>query len=184
MKTLTLLRHAKSDQGAPGQRDYDRALNAKGQKAALAIGRHWRGLDTGFDAVIGSPATRVIETIDQFGRGFGPLPEPVFDKRAYLASAVGLLELIHEVDDSNDRLLVVGHNSGMEDLVLMLVRDRGSDVIGDRLRDGIEEKFPTASAAELRFDVASWADVDEAQAELIRFVRPRDLDPSLGPDAH
>lgn len=179
MKTLTLLRHAKSDQGAPGLRDYDRALNPKGQRAAQAMGRHWRGLGAGFDAIIASPATRVIETIDQFGRGFGSLPEPVWDKRAYLASAVGLLELIHDADDAHDRLLVVGHNSGLEDLVLMLVPD-GAD---DGLRGGVEEKFPTASAAELRFDIVHWADVDEERAELIRFVRPRDLDPALGPDA-
>lgn len=179
MKTLTLLRHAKSDQGTPGQRDYDRALNGKGQRAALAMGRHWRGLGAGFDAVIASPATRVIETIEQFARGFGPLPEPTLDKRAYLASAVGLLDLIHATDDAYDRLLIVGHNSGLEDLVLMLAPD-GAD---DGLRDGVEEKFPTASAAELRFDVAHWADVDEARAELLRFVRPRDLDPALGPEA-
>ena len=57
-RTLLLLRHAKSDQGSPGQRDYDRALNGKGQRAAQAMGRHWRELDAGFDAVIASPATR------------------------------------------------------------------------------------------------------------------------------
>lgn len=177
MKTLTLLRHAKSEQGAPGQRDYDRALNAKGQRAAQAMGRHWRGLGAGFDAVIASPATRVAETIQNFGRSFGAMPEPAWDKRAYLASAEGLLDLVHEVDDAHDRLLIVGHNSGLEELVLLLVPD--SD--GGQLRDGVEDKFPTASAAELRFDVVRWADVGEG-AVLTRFVRPRDLDPALGPD--
>lgn len=179
MKTLTLLRHAKSDQGAPGQRDYDRALNGKGQRAAHAMGKHWRGFGVGFDAMIASPATRVVETIEQFSRGFGPLPEPHWDKRAYLASAVGLLELIHETDERHERLLIVGHNSGLEDLVLMLVPDR----IEDGLRDGVEEKFPTASAVELHFDVPRWADVDEGGAALERFVRPRDLDPAFGPEA-
>lgn len=178
MKTVTLLRHAKSDQGEPGQRDFDRSLNAKGQRAALTMGKHWRGLGVGFDAVIASPASRVRETIEHFARGFGGLPEPVWDKRAYLASAVGLLDLIHGTDEAHERLLIVGHNSGLEDLVLVLVPDRTDD----RLRDGVEEKFPTASAAELRFDVARWADVDEESAELTRFVRPRDLDPALGPD--
>lgn len=178
MKTLTLLRHAKSDQGDPGQRDFDRSLNTKGQCAALAMGRHWRGVGAGFDAVIASPAARVRATIDQFARGFGALPEPVWDKRAYLASASGLLDLIRATDDGHGRLLIVGHNSGLEDLVLMLVPDR----LGDGLRDGVEEKFPTASAAELSFDVARWADVGAAGAVLTRFVRPRDLDPALGPD--
>lgn len=179
MKILTLLRHAKSDHGEPGQRDFDRRLNGKGQRAALAMGRHWRGFDVRFDAVIASPAARVTETLEQFARGFGALPEPTLDKRAYLASAVGLLDLAREADDGHDRLLIAGHNSGLEDLVLMLVPDRDED----NLRDGVEEKFPTASVAELSFDVARWADVREEAAVLTRFVRPRDIDPTLGPDA-
>lgn len=178
MKTLTLLRHAKSDIGPPGCRDFDRTLNTKGERAATAVGRHWRGVAEGFDAVIASPAARVVTTLEQFARGFGALPAPDWDKRAYLASAAGLLDLIHAADDGHDRLLLAGHNSGLEDLVLMLVPDQSDD----RLRGDVEEKFPTASIAELRFDIAHWADVREGAATLARFVRPRDLDPALGPD--
>ncbi|MES2754463.1 MAG: histidine phosphatase family protein [Pseudomonadota bacterium] len=184
MKTLTLLRHAKSDQGEPGLRDYDRPLNAKGQRAAATMGRHWRGLGAGFDHVIASPAARVIATLDHFQRGFGALPTPAYDKRAYLASEIVLLELIRAADDAHDRLLVAGHNSGLEDLVLLLVPDSPPGTGDDRLRDDIEEKFPTASIAELRFDVARWADIGESGAKLTRFVRPRDLDSALGPDAN
>lgn len=179
MKTLTLLRHAKSDLGPPGCRDFDRTLNLKGERAAAAVGRHWRGVAAGFDAVIASPAARVVTTVEQFGRAFGGLPEPVWDKRAYLASAAGLLDLIHAADDAHDRLLLVGHNSGLEDLVLALVPDSADD----RLRGDVEEKFPTASIAELRFPVTHWAEVREGEGTLARFVRPRDLDPALGPGA-
>ncbi len=180
MKTLTLLRHAKSGMGEPGQRDFDRTLNAKGQRAAATMGRHWKALGGGFDAVIASPAQRVVDTIEHFQRGFGPLPEVGYDKRAYLASAPGLIELIHGVDDAHDRLLVIGHNPGLEDLVLELVPDRADD----RHRDDVEEKFPTASVAELSFAVDSWADVAADGATLVRFVRPRDVDPALGPDPY
>jgi phosphohistidine phosphatase len=75
---------------------------------------------------------------------------------------------------------VVGHNPGLEDLVLELVPDRADD----RLRDDVEEKFPTASIAELSFAVDRWIDVAENGATLTRFVRPRDLDPALGPDPY
>ncbi len=177
MKTLTLLRHAKSGIGEPGQRDFDRTLNAKGQRAAAAMGKHWRSLDAGFDQVIASPAQRVIDTVEHFGRGFGALPEIAYDKRAYLASAPGLIELIHGADDSADRLLIVAHNPGLEDLVLELVPDSATGP-----RDDVEEKFPTASVAELNFGVECWADVAVNGATLNRFVRPRDLDPALGPD--
>lgn len=178
MKTLTLFRHAKSGMSEPGRRDFDRPLNAKGERASAAMGRHLKSEGVGFDQVIASPATRVIDTLEHFGRAFGPLPEPKWDKQAYLASASGLLELIHGADDAHERLLIVGHNSGLEDLVLLLVPDR----VEDLLRDGVEEKFPTASVAELRFDVPHWTDVAEGRAELTKFVRPRDLDPALGPD--
>lgn len=178
MKTLTLLRHAKSGMGEPGERDFDRTLNEKGQRAAAAMGRHWQVLGGGFDAVIASPAARVIDTVDQFGRAFGGLPTVAYDKRAYLASAPGLLELIREADDAADRLLIVAHNPGLEDLVLDLV----PSAAGQRQRDDVEEKFPTASVAELGFEVERWADVAEDGATLIRFVRPRDVDPALGPD--
>lgn len=180
MKTLTLLRHAKSGMGEPGQRDFDRTLNTKGQRAAATMGRHWKGLGAGFDAVIASPAQRVIDTIEHFQRGFGPLPAIGYDKRAYLASAPGLIDLIHAADDAHGRLLLVGHNPGLEDLVLALVPDRADD----RLRDDVEEKFPTASVAELHFAGERWADVAENGAMLARFVRPRDLDPALGPDEY
>jgi phosphohistidine phosphatase len=72
-----------------------------------------------------------------------------------------------------------GHNPGLEDLILMLVPE-GND---EALRDDVEEKFPTASIAELEFDVDHWADIATGKAHLARFIRPRDLDPALGPEA-
>lgn len=181
MKTLTLLRHAKSGMGEPGQRDFDRTLNAKGQRAAAAMGRHLKSLGMAFDQVIASPAERVRATLEHFGRGYGRLPTARYDQGAYLASAPMLLDLIHAADDAGDRLLVVAHNPGLEDLVLELIGDGASEP--GRLRDDVEEKFPTASAAELSFGVERWAEVAADDATLTRFVRPRDLDPAFGPDA-
>lgn len=180
MKTLTLLRHAKSGMGEPGQRDFDRTLNAKGQRAAATMGRHMKSLGVAYDQIIASPAQRVIDTLEHFQRGFGALPPIGFDKQAYLASATGLLDLIHGADDASDRLLIVAHNPGLEDLVLDLVPDRAED----RARDDVEEKFPTASLAEMSFATDRWVEVAENSATLIRFVRPRDIDPALGPDPY
>ena len=72
-----------------------------------------------------------------------------------------------------------GHNPGLEDLILMLVPDREDEA----LRDTVEDKFPTASVAELTFDVDRWADVKSGGGHLARFIRPRDLDSALGPDS-
>lgn len=178
MKTLTLLRHAKSSWDDPVGRDFDRPLNARGRRAAVTVGRHLRGEGAMFDHLVASPAVRVAETLDAFGSGYGRLPELVEDRRIYLASAATLLEVVQELPAYATCVLMVGHNPGLEDLVLMLVPD-GTE----GLRDAVEEKYPTASVAELRFAVDDWRAVKAGGAELTRFVRPRDLDPALGPEA-
>ncbi|WP_375285531.1 histidine phosphatase family protein [Sphingomonas sp.] len=176
MKTLTLLRHAKSGWDDPVARDFDRPLNPKGKRAAVAMGRHLRGLSLAFDHVVASPAQRVIETIGEFEGGFGTRLEPAWDRRAYLASPATLLDIIRETPADTARLLLVGHNPGLEELVLLLVADAA-----DGLRDQVEEKYPTASVAEIAFAVQDWADVAPGTGRLERFIRPRDIDPALGP---
>ncbi len=177
MKTLTLLRHAKSGWDDPVSRDFDRPLNAKGGRAAAAMGRHLRGLGAGFDHLVASPAVRVEETLDHFGEGFGRLPAPVRDRQLYLASAATLLDVIHGLPPSAERVLLVGHNPGIEDLALMLAGD-GSDPAAI---DALAAKFPTASVAEIALG-DTWADAAAGTGHLLRFTRPRDLDPAFGPD--
>ena len=177
MRTLTLLRHAKSAWDDPVERDFDRPLNGKGRRAAARIGRYMAEQGLMFDKVIASPALRVIQTIEGIEDGFGkPLPAD-HDKRIYMASAATLLDVVRGTDDGCERLLMVGHNPGLEDLVLLLVPESAGGA-----RDEVEMKYPTATIAELSF-AGSWADLDERMAALTRFVRPRDLDPALGPDA-
>lgn len=178
MKTLTLLRHAKSGWDDPVARDFDRPLNPKGQRAAAMMGRHMRSLGLVFDHVVASPAVRVIETLRHVGEGYGSDLAPAWEPRAYLASATTLLDIVRELPDEAERVLLSGHNPGLEELVLLLSADDA-----DPLRDQVEIKFPTASLAELRFGVRRWEDVAPGEGVLARFVRPRDLDPSLGPDA-
>lgn len=178
MKTLTLLRHAKSGWDDPVARDFDRPLNAKGKRAAVMVGRHMRSLDLRFDHAIASPALRVTETLEQIESGYGRTIAPALDRRVYLASAATLLDVVHGFPAEAERALLIGHNPGLEDLVLTLVADGA-----DPLRDAVEDKYPTASIAELQFETEQWADIGSVTARLTRFIRPRDLDPTLGPDA-
>lgn len=177
MKTLTLLRHAKSGWDDAGLRDFDRPLNAKGQRAAAVVGRNLRTMGLGFDRVLASPAVRVVETLHHVARGYGAALSPEWDRRLYLAPTATLLDVVHDQDNAIDRLLIVGHNPGLEELVLALVPEGAGASRGD-----VEAKFPTASVAVLAFAADRWADVRRGQATLSHFVRPRDLDPALGPD--
>ncbi|MBC7987843.1 MAG: histidine phosphatase family protein [Sphingomonadaceae bacterium] len=179
MKRLILLRHAKSGWDDPVKCDFDRPLNGRGRRGALAIGRWMREAGVRFDHAIASPAVRVAETLALVADSYGAPIAPEWERRVYLASNATLLEVVQEADDAVETLLMSGHNPGMEDLTLLLVPDTPGDVE----RAKVEEKFPTGALAEMCFDVAHWTDVDEGRGALLRFMRPRDLDPALGPDA-
>lgn len=176
MRTLTLLRHAKSGWDDPVQRDFDRPLNQKGFRGARMMGELCRREGLAWDHVISSPAVRCIETLDAFWEGYGQTLKPVWDRRVYLASCVHLLDVLNEAPPEAQHLLVCGHNPGMEDLALMLTPDNG-----DVIRNSVEDKFPTGSIAVLTFE-GEWADLSARGAQLTMFVRPRDLDPALGPE--
>jgi phosphohistidine phosphatase len=177
LKTLTLLRHAKSGWDDPVTRDFDRPLNDKGKRAAHSVGRHMRELGLEFDHIVASPAVRVGETLAAVAAGYGRTLAPVWERRIYLASAATLLDVVHELPGDANRVLLVGHNPGLEDLVLMLVPETA-----DGLRTLVEEKYPTAAVAEMTLAIDGWDDVRTGVAALCRYVRPRDLDASLGPD--
>ena len=177
MKILTLLRHAKSGWNDPVARDFDRPLNRRGRKAAQTIGREMRSLGLSFDRVVASPAVRVVETLADVGEGFGGRIDPDFDDRLYLASVATLLDVIHETENEAERLLIVGHNPGLEMLAMYLA---GEDQKG--LRGEVAVKYPTATLAEIVLPIDDWSEVGEGMGRIERFVRPRDLDPELGPD--
>jgi phosphohistidine phosphatase len=175
MKTLTLLRHAKSGWDVPGARDFDRSLNARGRKAARAMGREMRRLGLGFDQVVASPAARVTETLVELAQGYGGAVDTAFDASIYLAPVETLLAIVRAANDEDARLLIVGHNPGMEQLALLLSQ-------GGPLRDEIAVKYPTGALTEIGFGVDHWRDVAEGEGQLARFIRPRELAEGLGPD--
>jgi phosphohistidine phosphatase len=177
VKTLTLFRHGKSGWDSPVSRDFDRPINERGRKGSRLMGEWARKEGLEFDHIVSSPAVRCAETLDAFWEGYGRILHPNWERRVYLATGDSLLDVVHDLEDSDHAVLMCGHNPGTEELALMLTPDERHD-----LRDEIEEKYPTASIAEIRFDIDRWADAKEGSGKLTRFVRPRDLDPALGPD--
>ncbi|MCE7798812.1 histidine phosphatase family protein [Sphingobium sufflavum] len=177
MKTVILLRHAKSDWNDSVARDFDRPLNGRGKRAARRMGAWARDENLRFDAIIASPAVRVTETLDHFLDAYGQSIDPRWDRRIYLASAATLLDVLRDLPDDLATVLMVGHNPGLEDLVLDIVPDDGPD----DLRVQVETKYPTAAIATVQFAADRWTDVARP-GTLTTFVRPRDLDAALGPD--
>lgn len=179
MKTVTLLRHAKSDWTDSVPRDFDRPLNERGKRAARLMGQWARSNRLSFGTIVASPAVRVVETLDNFLEGYQQNVDIHWDRRIYLASSVTLLDVLRDLPEDFKSVLMVGHNPGLEDLVLDTVPEDGLD----RLREAVELKYPTASIAVLEFDADTWSGLAKP-AQLTTFIRPRDLDPALGPDAH
>ena len=116
-----------------------------------------------------SPAVRTRETLARAEEGFGDKFESVEERAIYLAETETLVDLIRRSPPQAQRVMVVGHNPGMHELVLVL-----SD--GPRnLREEVAHKFPTAALAEISFDVAEWTEVGPGSGRLRSFLKPRDL---------
>jgi phosphohistidine phosphatase len=178
LKTLTILRHAKSGWDAQVERDFDRPINPRGRRGAELIGQWLKRQGLPVERIIASPAVRVTETLDLFQPAAGlDAIEPHWDRRIYLASAATLIDVIRDTGKDATHLLIAGHNPGLEDLILELVPESA----GDELRARVEEKLPTSAMARLELDIADWRDLDTRQARFAQFIRPRDLDPTLGP---
>jgi len=175
MKSLTLLRHAKSSSGDPALGDFERPLDGRGQRAARAIGRAMRAHGLRFDRALASPAARIRETLVNVAKSYGTI-DASFDERIYLASPETLIKLVRDTPDRVESLLIVGHSPGLPMLAQRLTRD---DAGG--LRAQLGEKYPTAALAEIALPVEHWRDVADGIGTLERFIRPRDLDSERGP---
>lgn len=173
MKILGLLRHAKSDWDDLAKRDFDRGLNDRGRRGAQLIGDHIRSHGVAWDAVLASPAERVQRTLE----AALPEHEPTFDERLYLASVETIMEVLREHAGDAEKVLVSGHNPGLQELLYSLVPPARED----KLFDEAATKFPTATFAVFELDIDDWADIAPDCGRLSHFARPRDLDPELGP---
>jgi len=168
MKTLFVLRHAAASGPDSAPTDFDRPLKPRGRKQALDIGEIMRARHL-VDAIVASPALRVVETMIGVIEGSGRAIEPIYDPRAYNASPEALIEIIREADDTIERLLIVGHNPGLQQLLLSLAEDDS-----DGLRGDVASSYPTATLAELRLSVEHWREVGAGSGCIVSLARGQD----------
>ena len=157
MKRLLVLRHAKAERDSETGRDFDRPLASRGWKDAADVGRAMRERGLRPNAIIASPAKRVIETLAALAEGYGPL-EAEYDRRIYNASPETLLDVVRQAEDGAQTLLLVGHNPGLQLLLLELTRGR------------IGESFPTAALAVVDIAAFSWADVGQGGGDGVELL--------------
>jgi len=165
-RRLVVLRHAKSDWPA-GVADHDRPLGRRGVRDSAAAGRWLVEHGDGPDLVWCSTALRTRQTWEHVEAELAEPCQVNFEDRVYDAAVGDLVEVLRATPKKTSRVLLVGHNPGVQDLVLALA-DRAS---GDT-RALAETKFPTSGLAVLDVD-GEWGDLAQGRAHLATFVVPR-----------
>ncbi|MDX2309495.1 MAG: histidine phosphatase family protein [Hyphomicrobium sp.] len=171
MRTLVLLRHAKSSWDDATLDDFDRPLNARGRAAAPAMGAEMRRLALKPDCVLCSGATRTRETLALVMPYLDPEPGKIFyEDDLYLCPAGKLLDRIRRVPDACEVVLLVNHNPAMQTLALSLIGDGPADDIA-----GIARKFPTGALAVVTFEADRWSAIAVRGGKLRHYATPRGL---------
>jgi len=163
--TLVVMRHAKSDY-PPGVADFDRPLSERGRREAPLAGRWLAENVSGISHVLVSGATRTRQTWQLVASELGHEPSVEFDDRIYEASTDTLYEVIGGAPESASTMLLIGHNPGLEDLVV-----RFAAVDSEKLVQ-VEQKFPTSAIAVLNM-TSSWSQLSDHSNALTDFVVPR-----------
>lgn len=150
VKTLFLVRHAKSSRGDPTLPDRERPLDDRGRRDAPSMGKRLAKRDVKPELIVSSPALRALTTAqlvaDEIGYARGDI---VVDDRLYASSASNLLAVIRALDKKLDRVMLFGHNPEFTDLAHRL----SSEIID----------MPTCAVAEFRFDTKAWSDVGDVE---------------------
>lgn len=170
MKTLYLMRHAKSDWSGPETRDQDRALAPRGKKAAKRMARHMMEQGLIPDRVLCSTAVRARLTLALILKTLDKDIPVSYSNALYFTSPDAILDEIRETDDDADRVLVVGHNPDTQAMAVHLAGDAHQPEV-----EAMARKFPTAALAVYNFDVPSWRDIGWGGGRVHAFVRPKAL---------
>jgi phosphohistidine phosphatase len=169
MKTLYLLRHAKSDREA-GVEDFDRPLASRGRAAAALMGTYMKTHKLVPDLILCSSARRTTETAELLLRQLGQVS--IEHRRTlYLAAAGVLLREVRRADDALGKLMLIGHDPGLHGLAVALAGEGKADSL-----TSLRAKLPTGALVALSFDVTQWAKLAEGKGRLEAFIRPRDLE--------
>ena len=160
MRTLYLLRHAKSSWKDASLSDFERPLKRRGREAAQLVGERLAQEKLKNPVLICSPAVRTRETAELVLKTAKLRVEERWDERIYEASLRDLLQVVSEIPDDKKVAILVGHNPGFEELLAFLT--------------GESRRMPTAALAKIGFDV-SWKDIEPRSGKLDWFVTPKEL---------
>jgi phosphohistidine phosphatase len=162
MKTLFLLRHAKSSWKDETLADFERPLNRRGKRAAETMGAYFKSEGIVPELIVCSPAVRARETLELVTKAAKWSTEVRYDQRIYEASGMRLAEVVSQIDNDRKVAMLVGHNPGMEELVLLLTAESVA--------------IATGTCAKVAVKASKWANAVDKRATLEWLVKPRELE--------
>lgn len=161
MKTLLIMRHAKSSWKDDDLPDHDRPLNKRGKSDAPAAGNWLRQEELLPDLILCSTAQRARSTAEAVSEASGYEGEIQYSRDLYAASPEDYLEALASLPDRYERVMLIGHNPGLGELLEELTEE--------------VETFPTAALAEVQLPITHWSEITDSQSgKLARIWRPKD----------
>jgi phosphohistidine phosphatase len=162
MKTLLVLRHAKSSWSDPALDDHERPLNKRGRRDAPRMGELVRQYGLIPDTVISSDAMRAQLTAEAVAAAACYAGEILLNQHLYMASPADILSVLRKAPGSAETVMIVGHNPGLEELVEHLT--------------GEQQDLPTAALAQIVLPIEQWRDLKlSTRGTLLGQWRPKEL---------
>jgi len=163
MKTLYIIRHAKSSWAKPDQPDFERGLNDRGKKDAPRMGKRLKEKNVHPDLMLSSPAKRAVSTARRIAKILDYAKNKIKEDRAlYHADEETILAVIQNLNDKHTTVLIFGHNPGLTDFVNTLMNEEGSI-----------DNIPTCGVVAFKLEIGSWKDVNWGRGEMLYFDYPK-----------
>ena len=164
MKTLYLLRHAKSSRDDPELKDFERPLADRGMRDVPKMASRFLQRGDTVDFIITSPAMRAKTTAQMMADQIGfPADEVASNSKLYFSGAGSLFKVVRLIEEHSKSAMLVGHNPAITEFA------HGMCV-------GRIEYIPTCGLLQLQFPVQSWEDIQENSGKLIYFDFPKKED--------
>lgn len=166
MKTVLILRHAKSDWGIPGQADFERPLAKRGLEDAPRMGEVLARFDSTPDKILASPAQRAKQTAQLVAEACGYRKAIQWEESFYGGGSEDMIAALQQLPASVERALLVGHNPTLEETVALLCSPQSGG-------ESWAIKIPTAGLVCINFDIADWRELEPGEGVLQWFVIPK-----------
>jgi phosphohistidine phosphatase len=163
MKTLYVVRHAKSSWDEEGLSDFDRPLNERGKKDAPSMAKRLKEKDVVPQLLLASPAKRAFSTAKRMAKVLNFDVEKIkTDRRLYHADSEMIISVLQEIKNKHQTVMIFGHNPGLTDFVNVMMNEK-------MLIDNV----PTSGVVAFSFEITDWKDLKPKQGKMLFFDYPK-----------